>query len=516
MANLVCRFMPTSQNIVVSTCFRTIVEFLQSKQVYFKVSIFIDMSDQIGSVYYILLADKIGKKKERGIVRTTSEYVEVLPGTLLFLTEERFDKQTYILWWILGTLDQENIEIECQPMDTRQLSKSEFALLQPIPDCEERLSILQDQLWLKEGAELQIYDHVTVAVKGQPYLKGIIKYKGELPGVKGIQFGIELLGESKGKGTCDGMIRDRRFFTCEKNCGIFATIRDIRRDQYADRSDRLYQEEQKQIRESGLKEKDRIVWISDNGPEFGEVKWIGILPDSNRMDITVGVEFDNPVGSGTGKYKEHRLFFAKTNHASLVPIMGIMKASVYMEMNQWTGPLNDFIVASNPPCSKKPYQVWNHDKTVGRIISASKLEELQLKAKEKFDISTNVKLVLENGCIIDDEEAFQLLQGSVSAVFCLKEGESLSFAGPSTQSSASGGNSSHRLHLKQHTRNKQTSTTRIPQVPECIICEERFSDTFFIPCGHIACTVCAEELTKRGKQCHICRGIFTSTSKLFF
>uniref|UniRef100_A0A8W8JTX7 Uncharacterized protein n=2 Tax=Magallana TaxID=2171616 RepID=A0A8W8JTX7_MAGGI len=58
-------------------------------------------------------------------------------------------------------------------------------------------------------------------------------------------------------------------------------------------------------------------------------------------------------------------------------------------------------------------------------------------AKEKFDISTNVKLVLENGCIIDDEEAFQLLQGSVSAVFCLKEGESLSFAGPSTQSSAS-------------------------------------------------------------------------------
>ena len=87
------------------------------------------------------------------------------------------------------------------------------------------------------------------------------------------------------------MIRDRRFFTCEKNCGIFATIRDIRRDQYADRSDRLYQEEQKQIRESGLKEKDRIVWISDNGPEFGEVKWIGILPDSKRMEITVGVEF---------------------------------------------------------------------------------------------------------------------------------------------------------------------------------------------------------------------------------
>lgn len=56
---------------------------------------------------------------------------------------------------------------------------------------------------------------------------------------------------------------------------------------------------------------------------------------------------DNPVGSGTGKYKEHRLFFAKTNHASLVPIMGLMKASVYMEMNQWTGPLSNNCLQAN-------------------------------------------------------------------------------------------------------------------------------------------------------------------------
>lgn len=59
-------------------------------------------------------------------------------------------------------------------------------------------------------------------------------------------------------------------------------------------------------------------------------------------------------------------------------------------------------------------------------------------AKTKFDISTNIKLVLEDGCIIDDEEAFQMLQGSISEVFCLKEGKSLSFAGPSSQSSPSG------------------------------------------------------------------------------
>ncbi|XP_078337442.1 ubiquitin carboxyl-terminal hydrolase CYLD-like isoform X3 [Crassostrea virginica] len=305
------------------------------------------MSDHNDNVYYILLADKIGKKKERGILRTTSSKVDVLPGTLLLLVEERNDKQRNTLLWTLETLDPENIEIDCQPTDTGQLTKTEFALLQPIPVCQERLSIFQDQEWLKEGAQLQMNDPVTVAVKGQPYLKGIIKYKGELPGVKGIQFGIELLGESKGKGTCDGVFRKKRFFTCEPNCGFFAAIHKVRRDQdvpyrgqYSDRSipihndSPLYHQERKLIEESGLKEKDRIVWISDNGPEFGEVKWIGILPDSNRRDITVGVEFDNPVGSGTGKYKNHRLFYAKAQHASLVPIMGLMKADVYMEMNQ--------------------------------------------------------------------------------------------------------------------------------------------------------------------------------------
>ncbi|XP_062592565.1 ubiquitin carboxyl-terminal hydrolase CYLD-like [Saccostrea cucullata] len=308
------------------------------------------MSDQNDNVYYILLADKIGKKKERGILRTTSSKVDVLPGTLLLLVEERYDKQRTTLSWILETLEPENIEIECQPTDTGQLTKIEFALLQPIPVCQERLSIFQDQEWLKEGAQLQLEDPVTVAVKGQPYLKGIIKYKGELPGVKGIQFGIELLGESKGKGTCDGVFRKKRFFTCEQNCGIFAAIHKVRRDQdapyqrrYTDRSipiheeTPMYREERELIENSNLKEKDRIVWISDNGPEFGEVKWVGILPDSNRRDITVGVEFDNPVGSGTGKYKNHRLFYAKAQHASLVPIMGLMKAEEYMQMNQASG-----------------------------------------------------------------------------------------------------------------------------------------------------------------------------------
>ena len=43
---------------------------------------------------------------------------------------------------------------------------------------------------------------------------------------------------------------------------------------------------------SGLQIGHKIVWVSSDGPEVGEVKWIGVLPDARRQDdITVGVQF---------------------------------------------------------------------------------------------------------------------------------------------------------------------------------------------------------------------------------
>lgn len=74
---------------------------------------------------------------------------------------------------------------------------------------------------------------------------------------------------------------------------------------------------------------DRIVWISDNGPEYGYVKWLGKLPDVSN-DWMAGVDFDNPVGSGTGLYNDHQLFETKMNHASLVPVIGLMKAQDFL------------------------------------------------------------------------------------------------------------------------------------------------------------------------------------------
>ncbi|CAG2173754.1 unnamed protein product, partial [Oppiella nova] len=79
----------------------------------------------------------------------------------------------------------------------------------------------------------------------------------------------------------------------------------------------------------GPKFNDRVVWLSDTGPEFGCVKWLGKLPDVGP-DWMAGVDFVNPIGEGTGLHNEHRLFYAPLNHASLVPVLGLMKADDYL------------------------------------------------------------------------------------------------------------------------------------------------------------------------------------------
>lgn len=91
---------------------------------------------------------------------------------------------------------------------------------------------------------------------------------------------------------------------------------------------------------------EKIVWISDNGPEFGVVKWLGRLPDVDEECWMAGVEFKNPVGSGTGYYNEHKLFEAKMNHASLVPIVGLLKAADYLGLS---GKAEEIVDVQQPP-----------------------------------------------------------------------------------------------------------------------------------------------------------------------
>ncbi|XP_052230210.1 ubiquitin carboxyl-terminal hydrolase CYLD-like isoform X2 [Dreissena polymorpha] len=279
--------------------------------------------------FCILLRNCVGKKKEKGLIKSTTSKVDILPGSLLLFIFNDTDHSSNQNICVLETLDPENIEVKCNNEDFDGISKEEYEVLVSIPTCNERMTIYLDKHWLQEGLELNVNDYVYVYDKASSKdLIGIIRYKGAIVDLKGIFFGVEYIYDI-GKGISDGVFRKQRYFTCAPNCAAFVALHRIRKC-----SKPLPTEEAVELvgatnftNKWNLKIKDRVVWYSDDGPEYGTVKWIGLLPDTrSNEDVTVGVEFDNPVGSGTGKYKDHRLFTAKQNHASLVPIIGLLKA----------------------------------------------------------------------------------------------------------------------------------------------------------------------------------------------
>ncbi|VDK50766.1 unnamed protein product [Anisakis simplex] len=76
----------------------------------------------------------------------------------------------------------------------------------------------------------------------------------------------------------------------------------------------------------GLCNGDRIVWFDrDAIPRHGTVKWTGRL--KGHSNIYVGVDFDEEIGGGTGRYQGLELFRTALNHAGLLPLSACMKES---------------------------------------------------------------------------------------------------------------------------------------------------------------------------------------------
>ena len=51
------------------------------------------------------------------------------------------------------------------------------------------------------------------------------------------------------------------------------------------------EEHYENVTQPPLQVNERVVWISDTGPERGTVKWIGHLYDTRDGEWTVGVDF---------------------------------------------------------------------------------------------------------------------------------------------------------------------------------------------------------------------------------
>ena len=70
---------------------------------------------------------------------------------------------------------------------------------------------------------------------------------------------------------------------------------------------------------------ERVLYFRDDGAAAsGTVRWVGKLEDIGG-DCYVGVELDEAVGTGTGKYNGQQLFQTEPNFATFIPLLGLIK-----------------------------------------------------------------------------------------------------------------------------------------------------------------------------------------------
>ena len=107
------------------------------------------------------------------------------------------------------------------------------------------------------------------------------------------------LQENRGEGTCDGLYYKHRYFSTPPHSAVFCPLHKVRKGREG------WQKSQRARAGQGssvspdmsdsskmpLRIGDRVMWPSDNGNEYGTVRWIGELPEDNSGETTVGVEF---------------------------------------------------------------------------------------------------------------------------------------------------------------------------------------------------------------------------------
>ena len=95
-----------------------------------------------------------------------------------------------------------------------------------------------------------------------------------------------MLQSHKGKGHTDGVHKNQPLFQCAVDCGMFVAINRLRKSH-----DSVVFKPHSPLPEAPVSIGERVVWISDKGPESGGVRWVGVLHDCKTGELTIGVEF---------------------------------------------------------------------------------------------------------------------------------------------------------------------------------------------------------------------------------
>ncbi|KAI4880818.1 hypothetical protein NFI96_031833 [Prochilodus magdalenae] len=166
------------------------------------------------------------------ITATTTHYIPIRVGQICHINEDRLSrvrpmKETIPVIPIGSALDY---DLPYKVLNRLTVQQAE--LLLALETHEDRLKEFMLLTNLDQAVNLVKDSEVTVEQNGE-WLKGVVRYIGMLTNpirdpIGGVFFGVELQGEDRGKGQCDGRYSYRTYFECQKNCGIFAPFNRIK------------------------------------------------------------------------------------------------------------------------------------------------------------------------------------------------------------------------------------------------------------------------------------------------
>ncbi|KAK3574703.1 hypothetical protein QTP86_015398 [Hemibagrus guttatus] len=156
------------------------------------------------------------------ITATPVTYTRIKAGCICYKKVYSSPQTDMVYVECIGNIVSHYLPVDILQSLTRQ--KAEFLLA--LESDEERLKEIAKPEMLEQAMELTVDSEVKVEQEGK-WLNGVVRYIGPLSDRKipdsggGVFFGVELLGEDKGKGQNDGSFGHKIRFVCQRDCGVF-------------------------------------------------------------------------------------------------------------------------------------------------------------------------------------------------------------------------------------------------------------------------------------------------------
>lgn len=248
-------------------------------------------------------------------------------------------------------LEDPEVKVSVLMKELRPLEPHQYELLLPLTP-SQRIDLIADSRWRSTVLEVKVGDTVwfyrsskaaSVAAKSRINGNfghvsnasrekdvGFVRYVGQIKGRKGFWIGVELFLDPN-RGENNGTFLGHKYFEAEEYSSVFTTVNHLyvydededieqikqkihkigtklnkRQMKTQFEKDKQLNQEKSQKMFGGervekivnidttvLRLHDKIVWLSDYGPEYGVVKWIGHLPenDTSKNELVAGIEF---------------------------------------------------------------------------------------------------------------------------------------------------------------------------------------------------------------------------------